>query len=90
MARYGLHLQLGVDVEKLSLQPLPHQPRFNPEYDESVIDEVGDDFDPHALWITKQERFEAVRAVLDAQGVDAIAQGAPYQGRVLFRVRRQR
>jgi hypothetical protein len=90
MARYGLHLHLGVDVEKLSLQPITAAPRFNPEYDESVADEIARDFDPDSLWITKQERFEAVRAVLDAQGVDAIAQGAPYQGRVLFRVRRQR
>jgi 4-amino-4-deoxy-L-arabinose transferase-like glycosyltransferase len=88
MARYGLHLQLGVDVEKLSLQPLPHQPRFNPEYDESVIDEVGDDFDPHALWITKQERWPVVQRALAAQGIDAIVQGSTYQDRVLFRVRK--
>ena len=56
MARYGLHLHLGAHVEKLSLQPQP-QPRFNPEYDEDVADELGDDFDPHALWITKQEQL---------------------------------
>jgi 4-amino-4-deoxy-L-arabinose transferase-like glycosyltransferase len=90
MARYGLHLHLGVDVEKLSLAPITAAPRFNPEYDESVADEIADDFDPDSLWITKRERWPAVRRELSALGVDAIAQGAPYQDRVLFRVRRSR
>ncbi|MFC7301071.1 ArnT family glycosyltransferase [Cognatiluteimonas weifangensis] len=87
MARYGLYLQLGVDVEKLSLRPLA-QPRFNPEYDEDLADELADDYDPHALWFTKQGNYPAVRARLQALGYDALPQGTPYQGRVLFRVRR--
>jgi 4-amino-4-deoxy-L-arabinose transferase-like glycosyltransferase len=90
MARYGLHLHLGVDVEKLSLAPITVAPRFNPEYDESVADEIADDFDPDSLWITKRERWPAVRSELAALGIDAIAQGTPYQDRVLFRVRRSR
>lgn len=88
MARYGLHLQLGATVEKLSLQPRP-QARFNPEFDGSVADELRDDFDPRAVWITKQAQWPAVRAALAAQGADAFAQGAPYQGRIMFRVRRR-
>jgi hypothetical protein len=88
MARYGLHLHLGADVEKLSLEALPPQPRFNPEYDASVGDELRDDFDPHALWITKQERWPDVQRALAAQGIVAVVQGSPYQRRVLFRVRR--
>ena len=88
MARYGLHLHLGADIEKLSLQPQP-QARFNPEYDESVADELRDDADPYAIWITKAQHFPAVRAALAAQGVDAVVQGAPYEGRVIFRVRRR-
>jgi 4-amino-4-deoxy-L-arabinose transferase-like glycosyltransferase len=90
MARYGLHLHLGVDVEKLSLAPITVAPRFNPEYDESVADEIADDFDPDSLWITKRERWPAVRRELSTLGIDAIAQGTPYQDRVLFRVRRSR
>ena len=89
MARYGLHLHLGVDVEKLSLQPVAGAARFNPEYDESVADEIADDFDPDSLWITKRERFDAVRGELARLGIDAIVQGTPYQDRVLFRVRRR-
>jgi 4-amino-4-deoxy-L-arabinose transferase-like glycosyltransferase len=86
MARYGLHLTLGVEVEKVSIEPEPGA-RFNPEYDESIADEIGKDFDGNALWLTKQERWEATRAKLASLGVVAVPQGTPYQGRVLFRVR---
>lgn len=87
MARYGIRLHLGAEVEKLSIDD-PPQARFNPEYDEAVADELADDFDPDALWITKQARFEAVRRRLAALGYVTVVQGSPYQGRVLFRVRR--
>jgi 4-amino-4-deoxy-L-arabinose transferase-like glycosyltransferase len=87
MARYGLHLHLGVEVEKLTMQP-GRGARFNPEFDESVADELRDDFDPDSLWITKQERWPAVRDLMAAEHVVAVPQGSPYEGRVLFRVRR--
>jgi 4-amino-4-deoxy-L-arabinose transferase-like glycosyltransferase len=87
MARYSLYLQMGVDVEKLSLLPLP-QPRFNPEYDEDIADELGDDTDPDAIWFTKQDNFATVQARLRELGYVAIPQGAPYQSRTIFRVRR--
>ena len=87
MARYGLHLHLDAQVEKLSLHAQP-QPRFNPEYDEDIADELGDDFDPHALWITKQENWPDVLAAIRSRGFDPVPQGTPYQGRVIFRVRR--
>jgi hypothetical protein len=88
MARYGLHLHLGTDVEKLSMQPLPGAPRFNPEYDAAVTDLLDDDFDPDSLWIIKQARVSQLRALLATHGFTAIAQGTPYEGRVLLRVRR--
>ncbi len=87
MARYGLHLELGVEVEKLSIDA-GEQPRFNPEYDEDIADELGDDFNPDAIWLTKRERFPAVQAHLRAQGYEGMPQGAPYEDRVIFRVRR--
>ena len=89
MARYGLHLHLGADVEKLSIGATS-QSRFNPEYDESIADELGDDFDPHALWITKRGHWPAVREALASHGVIAMPQGTSYEGRILFRVRRAR
>ena len=87
MARYGLHVELGAGVEKLSLDELV-QPRFNPEYDESLADELGDDYDPDALWITRVDRWTHVEARLRALGYRATAQGTPYESRVIFRVRR--
>jgi 4-amino-4-deoxy-L-arabinose transferase-like glycosyltransferase len=87
MARYGLHLHLGVEIEKLSLQPEGHA-QFNPEYDETVADEIRTDFDPASLWITKQAHWLAVRDALAALGVDALPQGTPYEGRIIFRIRR--
>ena len=87
MARYSLHLQLGVDVEKLSSRPLP-QPRFGPEYDGDLADELGGDHDPDAIWFTKRDNFDHVQARLRDHGYVAIPQGTPYQGRVIFRVRR--
>jgi hypothetical protein len=74
-------------VEKLSLGN-PPQPRFSPEYDEDVTDELGDDYDPDAVWFTKQDNFAKVAAHLHALGFVAVVQGSPYQGRVIFRVRR--
>ena len=85
MARYSLYLQMGVDVEKLSLQPL-HESPFGPEYDEDVADELGDDYDPDAIWFTKQDHFPVVQARLRALGYLGIPQGTPYQGRTIFRV----
>jgi hypothetical protein len=87
MARYSLYLQLGVDVEKLSLLPID-EPPFGPEYDEDVADELDDDYDPHAIWFTKQDHFDAVQARLAELGYVGVPQGTPYQGRTLFRVRR--
>ena len=87
MARYSLNMQLGVDVEKLSLMHL-QQPVFNPEYDEDVADELADDYDPDAIWFTKQEHFAEVQAHLQQLGYVAIPQGTPFEGRTLFRVHR--
>jgi hypothetical protein len=70
------------------MQPLRGAPRFNPEYDAAVTDLLDGDFDPDSLWIIKQARVSQLRALLAAHGFAAIAQGAPYEGRVLLRVRR--
>lgn len=87
MARYSLHLHLGVEVEKLSLLPRV-QPKYGAAYDEDVADELGDDYDPHALWFTKQPHYAEVAAHLRDLGYTATVQGTPYEGRTFFRVRR--
>ena len=86
MARYSLNLELGASVEKLSLLPEP-QPRFSPEFDGDVAGVLLAGPDPDALWMTRQERFPEVQARLREFGYIAIPQGAPYEDRILFRVR---
>jgi hypothetical protein len=85
MARYGLHVELGAQVEKLSLLPDPHAARFNPVDDTDVATALAQP-DPDALWITKQENWPKVQARFAALGQRTVAQGTPYRARVLFRV----
>ncbi len=86
MARSGLHLHLGVStgIEKLSLDPVP-QPRFNPEYDEPLDEELRE-AETGLVWICKQDLWPRLRQRLASRGFRAIALGAPYQRRVIFRV----
>lgn len=84
MARYGLHLHLGANIEKLSLEPKP-QARFNPEYDQTLAQELGE-HEPDTVWICKQALWPQLRERIAAQGYRAEPMGVPYQGRVIFRV----
>ena len=83
MARYGLHIELGAEVEKLSLDPEPDAPRFNPDNDADLAQELGE-HERNVVWITKQARFPQVRARMQAAGYRVVPQGAPYQRRVIF------
>lgn len=82
MARYGLHLHLGVAVEKISLDPLPKQD-FGAEYDSNLAGELMER--ERALWVTKEKTFPEVRARADAIGFDLVPLGEPYEGRVVFK-----
>ncbi|GAB3381940.1 ArnT family glycosyltransferase [Lysobacter fragariae] len=84
MARYGLHLHLDAQVEKISLAPL-RGPRFDPEYDESLAQELARG-EPGQVWICKQGLWPQLRDELAARGYRAEPLGAPYQRRVIFEV----
>ena len=84
MARYGLHLHLDVEIEKLSLEPVP-EPAFNPEYDETLAQELAE-HEPDAVWICKQALWPQLQRRFAAQGYRAQALGAPYERRIIFRV----
>ncbi len=86
MARYGLHLHLDAEVEKIELDPAPRA-RFNPRYDETLAEELAEN-EPQALWVARQARWPELQAQIAALGYRARALGAPYQGRVMFRVER--
>ncbi|MFC5571182.1 ArnT family glycosyltransferase [Lysobacter yangpyeongensis] len=84
MARYGLHLHLDVEVEKLSLDPQP-EPPFNPIYDETLAQEL-DEHEPDTVWICKQELWPQLQQRLSELGQRTQVLGAPYRGRIIFRV----
>ncbi len=84
MARYGLHLHLGAEVEKVSLLPEPRA-RFNPVNDSDLAQELSE-HEPGVVWICKQTQWLALRERIAAQHYRATALGAPYQQRIIFRV----
>ena len=83
MARYGLHLHLGVQVEKLSMQPVADR-LFDPEYDGNFDARL--EADPKAtLFVCKAERWAEVQAAFNRRGYQTQRLGGDYQERVLFR-----
>jgi len=86
MARYGLHLHLGVEVEKVSSRPR-RDARFNPEFDETLARELRDlDAEPDMLFITPAARWPDVQHEIEALGYRSRSLGTPYRDRILFRV----
>lgn len=88
MARYGLHLHLDVEIEKVSVGATPPTSRFNPVYDESLEQELAEAArEAGAVYVVKAEAWPGVRARITSLGYVARPLGTPYQGRVLFSVR---
>jgi len=82
MARYGLHLHMGVSVEKVALDSLGMR-EIGAEFDSDLAGELLEG--ERALWVTKESRFPGVQARADALGFDLVRLGEPYEGRVVFR-----
>lgn len=86
MARYGLHLHLGADVEKVSLQPpTTPSPRFNPQFDADLAGELAS-HRAGVVWICRQSQWADVQARVAALGHRAQALGSPYRQRIIFGV----
>ena len=85
LPRYGLHLELGVEVERLSLAPMPNAPHFNPAYDEDLARELAER-EPNVVWHTPLKRLPAVRARVEALGYRIEPLGAPYRDRAIIRI----
>lgn len=83
--RYGLHLELGAQVERISLDAEQKGSRFNPAFDQDLRQELAE-AEPGVVWHTPLEHFPAVRERVSAWGYRAEPLGAPYRGRVIFRV----
>jgi 4-amino-4-deoxy-L-arabinose transferase-like glycosyltransferase len=84
MARYGLRLHLGSEIEKVSLVPVPDAP-IDPIYDEDLAQELAER-ESGAVWIAKAERWEEFRARVESLGYRPEPLGEPFEGRVIFLV----
>ncbi|HET7842534.1 MAG TPA: glycosyltransferase family 39 protein [Xanthomonadales bacterium] len=87
MARYGLNLHLGAQIEKLSSGPVVDS-EFNPEYDETLADELAEG-EGGVIYVAKQEDWGTVRHNIVAAGYRVNELGTPFEGRVLFDVARR-
>lgn len=85
LPRYGLHLELGVEVERLSLAPQRDAPRFNPAYDDDLARELAER-EPDVVWHTPTAHLPKVRERVEAFGYRIEPLGAPYRDRVIFRI----
>jgi 4-amino-4-deoxy-L-arabinose transferase-like glycosyltransferase len=87
MARYGLHLHLGAEVEKISRRPLSRRKAFNPEYDEPLDRELAETGALHdVVYVAKSDVWPVLRRQIENAGYESRALGEPYFGRVIFRV----
>ncbi|WP_257386415.1 ArnT family glycosyltransferase [Tahibacter caeni] len=84
-ARYGMHLYLDAEVEKLSLDS-GEPTGYTSEYDESVASELRSN-EAGAVWITHTTKWPRVREELVRAGFAVEVLGEPYRDRVIFRVR---
>lgn len=76
MARYGIHLHLGVHVDKISLEPLTEK-SFGPEYDSDLDTELARGDDDTTVYITKQSFWPKVREAIEARDRQIIIYGSP-------------
>lgn len=84
MARYGLHLHLDAEIEKVSLDPVPDA-QFNPTFDDDLAGELAER-ERQVVYVTKESSFPAVRNRAVKLGFQPRVLGEPYNGRVLFSV----
>lgn len=86
MARYGLRLHLGAEVERVARTP-GQQPRFNPTYDEPLSNEVAETgVEDGLVYVVKQSLWAEVETAVEGYGYQARPLGAPYRDRVIFEV----
>lgn len=86
MARYGLNLHLGAEVERVARTPGP-QSRFNPTYDEPLSNEVAESgVEDGLVYVVKQSQWAEIEKAIEGYGYQARPLGVPYRDRVIFEV----
>jgi hypothetical protein len=82
MARYGLKLHLGAEVERVSLAAIA-EPGFNPLFDDTLAQELAES-EPGVVYVTQDKHWPSVQRRINALGYRAVQLGEPYRNRVLF------
>lgn len=86
MARYGLRLHLGAEVEKISLSGGPREP-FAPAYDETLGEELNElGGEQGVVFVAKARDFSPIEAAIRAHGLGVTPLGPTYRDRVIFTV----
>jgi 4-amino-4-deoxy-L-arabinose transferase-like glycosyltransferase len=84
MPRYGLHLYLGAEVEKLSLDEV-QDAAYNPGYDESLATELAElKNETGVVFVLKKKLLPEVEARARARGWRTRVHGATFHGRVIL------
>src|SRR3546814_106534 len=82
MARYGLNLHLGVEVEKVARSLGPQSP-FDAPYDEPLLREVDEAAEEDGLvFVTKGSLWPELRQTIDGHRHSDHAPGTTYRGRI--------
>ena len=84
MARYGLNLHLGAQVEKVAVHEIPLPP-FKSEYD-GYLDAELSGTESDELYVTKQAQWPDIREYINRRGLGVKTYGSPFHGRVFFSV----
>lgn len=74
MARYGLNLHLGVEIERVALDPPPRQGYAERSFDQDLRSELTER-EPGVVWIAKRERWDELQARIAALGYRTQAVG---------------
>lgn len=85
MARYGLHLHLGAEVEKVTLTPSVGPLALDDERGHGFVTALQTHVQ-NTLYITKIDTFPAVQAQARTHGRVLQVHGEPFMGRVFFTV----
>lgn len=83
MARYGLHLHLGAEVEKVTLHPLPEPRPLSDESGHGFAEELRER-EPDIVYITKAELLPELARIAAGEGLRLRQLGAPFHGRVIL------
>lgn len=84
MARYGLKLHLGAEVERVSVASVT-EAGFNPLFDDTLADELAE-AEPGVVYVTQAKHWPALERSIHTLGYQPVLLGEPYRNRIFFAI----